>query len=244
MHLASPLSAILSAVIFNALIIIALIPLALKGVAYRPIGAAAMLRRNLFIYGLGGIIIPFIGIKISSRGPRPRARATMRRARGAPTTARPARSLTTASRPPSPPTGRRTGWPRTPGPRRRRDLLGERPRPPHQRGERASPGPAGRKGPRTAGRRVKALLRRTSRARPRAIRGARRKRAPPKHRPRPCKRSFGFRREMRPARSLRVCPGFPSGPALAPQPDDRATPRSRRPARLAQPRGGARAGAS
>ena len=63
MHLASPLSAILSAVIFNALVIIALIPLALKGVAYRPIGAAAMLRRNLFIYGLGGIIIPFIGIK-------------------------------------------------------------------------------------------------------------------------------------------------------------------------------------
>ncbi len=63
MHLASPLSAILSAVIFNALIIIALIPLALKGVAYRPIGAAAMLRRNLFIYGFGGIVIPFIGIK-------------------------------------------------------------------------------------------------------------------------------------------------------------------------------------
>ena len=63
MHLASPLSAILSAVIFNALIIIALIPLALQGVAYRPIGAAAMLRRNLFIYGCGGIVIPFIGIK-------------------------------------------------------------------------------------------------------------------------------------------------------------------------------------
>ncbi len=63
MHLASPLSAILSAVIFNALIIIALIPLALKGVAYRPIGAEAMLRRNLFIYGFGGIVIPFIGIK-------------------------------------------------------------------------------------------------------------------------------------------------------------------------------------
>ena len=50
--------------IFNALVIIALIPLALKGVAYRPIGAAAMLRRNLLIYGLGGIIIPFIGIKL------------------------------------------------------------------------------------------------------------------------------------------------------------------------------------
>jgi K+-transporting ATPase ATPase B chain len=64
MHLVSPLSAILSAVIFNALVIIALIPLALKGVAYRPIGAAAMLRRNLIIYGLGGILIPFIGIKI------------------------------------------------------------------------------------------------------------------------------------------------------------------------------------
>jgi K+-transporting ATPase ATPase B chain len=58
------LSAILSAVIFNALIIIALIPLALRGVAYRPIGAASMLRRNLFIYGVGGILIPFIGIKI------------------------------------------------------------------------------------------------------------------------------------------------------------------------------------
>ena len=63
MHLASPLSAILSAVIFNALIIIALIPLALRGVAYRPIGAAAILRRNLLIYGLGGIILPFLGIK-------------------------------------------------------------------------------------------------------------------------------------------------------------------------------------
>jgi K+-transporting ATPase ATPase B chain len=63
MHLASPLSAILSAVIFNALVIIALIPLALRGVAYRPIGAAAMLRRNLFIYGFGGILIPFAGIK-------------------------------------------------------------------------------------------------------------------------------------------------------------------------------------
>jgi K+-transporting ATPase ATPase B chain len=64
MHLSSPQSAILSAVIFNALIIIALIPLALKGVAYRPIGAAALLRRNLLIYGLGGIIVPFIGIKL------------------------------------------------------------------------------------------------------------------------------------------------------------------------------------
>jgi len=64
MHLASPRSAILSAVIFNALVIIALIPLALRGVAYRPIGAAAMLRRNLLIYGLGGIVVPFIGIKL------------------------------------------------------------------------------------------------------------------------------------------------------------------------------------
>jgi K+-transporting ATPase ATPase B chain len=63
MHLASPQSAILSAIIFNALIIIALIPLALKGVAYRAVGAGALLRRNLMIYGLGGIIIPFIGIK-------------------------------------------------------------------------------------------------------------------------------------------------------------------------------------
>src|SRR5579863_4408547 len=63
MHLASSQSAILSAVIFNALIIIALIPLALKGVAYRPVGAAALLRRNLLVYGLGGLILPFIGIK-------------------------------------------------------------------------------------------------------------------------------------------------------------------------------------
>src|SRR4051812_17593271 len=63
MHLASPQSAILSAIIFNALIIIALIPLALKGVAYRAVGAGALLRRNLMIYGLGGINIPFIGIK-------------------------------------------------------------------------------------------------------------------------------------------------------------------------------------
>ncbi|CAN5371347.1 potassium-transporting ATPase subunit KdpB [soil metagenome] len=63
MNLASPQSAILSAIIFNAIIIIALIPLALKGVAYRPIGAGALLSRNLLIYGVGGIIIPFIGIK-------------------------------------------------------------------------------------------------------------------------------------------------------------------------------------
>jgi K+-transporting ATPase ATPase B chain len=64
MRLASPTSAILSAVIFNALVIIALIPLALRGVAYRPIGAAAMLRRNLLVYGLGGILVPFVGIKL------------------------------------------------------------------------------------------------------------------------------------------------------------------------------------
>src|SRR6195256_4850510 len=63
MGLSSPQSAILSAIIFNALIIIPLIPLALKGVAYRPIGAAPLLRRNLLIYGVGGIIIPFVGIK-------------------------------------------------------------------------------------------------------------------------------------------------------------------------------------
>jgi K+-transporting ATPase ATPase B chain len=64
MHLSSPHSAILSAVIFNALIIVALIPLALRGVKFRAAGAAAVLRRNLLIYGLGGFIIPFIGIKL------------------------------------------------------------------------------------------------------------------------------------------------------------------------------------
>jgi K+-transporting ATPase ATPase B chain len=64
MHLATPNSAILSAVIFNALIIIALIPLALKGVRYRPVGAAAVLRDNTLIYGVGGIIVPFVGIKL------------------------------------------------------------------------------------------------------------------------------------------------------------------------------------
>jgi len=64
MHLSTPQSAILSAVIFNALIIVALIPLALRGVAYRPLGAAAILSRNLLIYGLGGVIVPFIGIKL------------------------------------------------------------------------------------------------------------------------------------------------------------------------------------
>jgi K+-transporting ATPase ATPase B chain len=64
MHLASPASAVLSAVIFNALIIVALIPLALRGVRFRPIGAAALLRRNLLVYGVGGLIAPFVGIKL------------------------------------------------------------------------------------------------------------------------------------------------------------------------------------
>ena len=64
MHLHSPESAILSAIIFNAIIIPILIPLALRGVAYKPIGASALLRRNLLIYGLGGVIAPFIGIKL------------------------------------------------------------------------------------------------------------------------------------------------------------------------------------
>jgi K+-transporting ATPase ATPase B chain len=64
MHLYSPASAILSAVIFNAVVIIALIPLALKGVKYRPLGADALLRRNLLIYGVGGLIVPFVGIKL------------------------------------------------------------------------------------------------------------------------------------------------------------------------------------
>ena len=63
MRLASPQSAILSAVIFNAIIIIFLIPLALKGVQYRAIGAASLLRRNVLVYGVGGLIVPFIGIK-------------------------------------------------------------------------------------------------------------------------------------------------------------------------------------
>jgi K+-transporting ATPase ATPase B chain len=64
MQLHSPQSAILSAVIFNALVIVALIPLALRGVAYRPLGAAAVLRRNLMVYGVGGILVPFVGIKL------------------------------------------------------------------------------------------------------------------------------------------------------------------------------------
>jgi K+-transporting ATPase ATPase B chain len=64
MYLRTPQSAILSAIIFNALIIIALIPLSLRGVRYRPQGAASVLRRNLLIYGIGGIIVPFPGIKL------------------------------------------------------------------------------------------------------------------------------------------------------------------------------------
>ncbi len=68
MHLASPFSAILSAVIFNALIIVVLIPLALTGVRYRPLGADTLLRRNLVIYGLGGIVVPFLGIKLIDMG--------------------------------------------------------------------------------------------------------------------------------------------------------------------------------
>jgi K+-transporting ATPase ATPase B chain len=64
MHLASPKSAILSSVIFNALIIIALIPLALRGVTYRPAPAGVILRHNLLIYGVGGLIVPFVGIKL------------------------------------------------------------------------------------------------------------------------------------------------------------------------------------
>ena len=64
MHLQSPESAILSSIIFNALIIVALIPLALKGVKYRPLGASAVLSRNLVLYGLGGVLVPFLGIKL------------------------------------------------------------------------------------------------------------------------------------------------------------------------------------
>jgi K+-transporting ATPase ATPase B chain len=64
MRLASPQSAILSAVIFNAVIIVLLIPLALRGVQYRPLGAAALLRRSLLVYGVGGVVAPFVGIKI------------------------------------------------------------------------------------------------------------------------------------------------------------------------------------
>ena len=83
MQLASPPDAILSAVIFNALIIIVLIPLALRGVTYRPLGAAALLRRSLLIYGVGGVVVPFIGIKVidlglQAIGPRLKATPPMR----------------------------------------------------------------------------------------------------------------------------------------------------------------------
>jgi potassium-transporting ATPase ATP-binding subunit len=64
MNLATPQSAILSAVIFNAVIIVLLVPLALRGVLYRPVGAEGLLRRNLLVYGLGGILVPFAGIKL------------------------------------------------------------------------------------------------------------------------------------------------------------------------------------
>jgi K+-transporting ATPase ATPase B chain len=64
MHLKTPQSAVLSAVIFNALIIIGLIPLALRGVGYKAMSAEALLRRNLVLYGLGGVIVPFLGIKL------------------------------------------------------------------------------------------------------------------------------------------------------------------------------------
>jgi K+-transporting ATPase ATPase B chain len=64
MNLGTPKSAILSAIIFNALIIPALVPLALKGVTYRPMGAGPLLRRNLAVYGLGGLVAPFVGIKL------------------------------------------------------------------------------------------------------------------------------------------------------------------------------------
>jgi K+-transporting ATPase ATPase B chain len=64
MHLGTPQSAIISAIVFNALIIPILVPLALRGVRYRPVGATALLRRNLLIYGLGGLVAPFVGIKL------------------------------------------------------------------------------------------------------------------------------------------------------------------------------------
>jgi K+-transporting ATPase ATPase B chain len=64
MNLGTPQSAVISAIIFNAIVIPLLVPVALKGVRYRPIGASALLRRNLWIYGLGGLIAPFIGIKL------------------------------------------------------------------------------------------------------------------------------------------------------------------------------------
>jgi K+-transporting ATPase ATPase B chain len=71
MDLGTPQSAIISAIVFNALIIPALVPLALRGVQYRPVGATALLRRNLLLYGLGGLIVPFVGIKLVPARPRP-----------------------------------------------------------------------------------------------------------------------------------------------------------------------------
>jgi K+-transporting ATPase ATPase B chain len=68
MHLTSPFSAVLSAVIFNAIIIIVLIPLALRGVQYRPLGAAAIFRRSMLVWGVGGIVAPFVGIKVIDVG--------------------------------------------------------------------------------------------------------------------------------------------------------------------------------
>jgi K+-transporting ATPase ATPase B chain len=68
MHLATPQSAILSALIFNAIIIPLLIPIAIKGVKYRPLGADSILQRNLLVYGVGGVIAPFIGIKLIDLG--------------------------------------------------------------------------------------------------------------------------------------------------------------------------------
>lgn len=64
MRLGTPESAIISAIVFNALIIPALVPLALRGVRYRPLGATPLLRRNLLVYGLGGLVVPFVGIKL------------------------------------------------------------------------------------------------------------------------------------------------------------------------------------
>jgi K+-transporting ATPase ATPase B chain len=64
MDLGTPRSAIISAIVFNALIIPLLVPLALRGVRYRPVGATALLRRNVLVYGLGGLVLPFIGIKL------------------------------------------------------------------------------------------------------------------------------------------------------------------------------------
>jgi potassium-transporting ATPase ATP-binding subunit len=64
MHLGTPRSAIVSAIVFNALVIPLLVPLALRGVKYRPVGATALLRRNLLLYGLGGLVVPFVGIKL------------------------------------------------------------------------------------------------------------------------------------------------------------------------------------